>query len=190
MKLASCFYSNIWKVLPPSYFNPKPGDLTLEGIALCEKPSLLEEELTKFAVFTDSRFYMKHLFEKLIPFLPQEFEVIEEPNGQNCFMYCLNIPKQKKEFGRRNFNLKLEERGYEYFDFSKGSIEVGDIIVYSVPGIIDSIRRHAGVYVGNGRVRSRWGINSPLIEHPLKEVISNYWNKDERFLTIERKNRK
>lgn len=32
------------------------------------------------------------------------------------------------------------------------------------------------------------GENSPLIEHPLKEVTPNYWNKDERYLAIERRN--
>lgn len=100
---------------------------------------------------------MSHLFEKLIPFLPQEFDIIDEPNGQNCFMYCLDIPKQRKKFGRKDFDSELEKRGYQYFNYSKESIEIGDIIVYSIPWFIDSIRQHAGVYVGNGRVQSKWG---------------------------------
>jgi hypothetical protein len=181
-------YSILWRILPPSFFNPKPGDLTLEGLTLKEKPSLSEEDNTKFAVFSDQRLYQNHLFEKLLPFFPEGFDVIEGPNGQNCFMYCLNIPTQKRTFGRREFDAELEKRGYVYRDFSMNDLLVGDIIVYSVPTFLDPIRKHAGIYVGNGRVRSRWGQNSPLVEHPLKEVVPNYWNKDEQYLTIERMN--
>jgi len=188
MKLMKNLYSNIWRIMPSSMFNPNEGDQTLEGITLSNQPSLSEDEKTKFAVFTDSRFYMNHLFEKLIPFLPENFEVIDKPNGQNCFMYSLDIKNRKKKFGAREFNLELERRGYQCQDFSTDQIRKGDIIVYSIPGFVDSIRTHAGIYVGNERVQSRWGQNSPLIEHPIKEVVPNYWNKDERYLTIERIN--
>ncbi len=186
MKLMNHFYSNVWRILPSLMFNPNEGDQTLEGITLSIQPSLSEDEKTKFAVFTDSRFYMAHLFEKLIPFLPEDFEIIAEPNGQNCFMYCLDIKPKRREFGRKEFNLELEQRGYRYQGFSKTQPKKDDIIVYSIPGFINSIRKHAGIYMGNGRVQSRWGQNSPLIEHPIEEVVSNYWNKDKRYLTIER----
>ena len=187
MKLMNHLYSNLWKLLPSVAFNPNPGDLTLEGLALVEKPSLLEEDTIKFSVFTDRRFYILHLFEKLIPFLPEGIEVVGNPNGQNCFMYCLDITPRRKEFGIKEFNMELEHQGYQYSNFSKNNLQIRDIIVYSRPGFIDSIRQHAGIYVGKGRVRSRWGNNSPLLEHQLEEVPLNYWNKDERYLTIERK---
>jgi hypothetical protein len=179
-------YSDMWRILPSFMFNPEEGDQTLEGIALSNQPSLSEDEKIKFAVFTDSRFYMPYLFEKLIPFLPEEFKIVDEPNGQNCFMYSLNIKTRRKKFGAKDFDLELERRGYQYQDFSITQLIEGDIIVYSIHRFIHSIRTHAGIYVGNGRIQSRWGQNSPLIEHPIKEVVPNYWNKDERYLTIER----
>jgi hypothetical protein len=173
---------------PPSFFHPKPGDITIEGRQLTNTPSLSDDEKVKFAAFTDPRFYLPHLYRKLIPFLPERFEVIDGPNRQNCYMYCLNIdPKRTKRFERREFDMELEKRGYNYYEFSRKNLRVGDIIVYSVFNHIDSIRTHAGIYIGNGRVRSRWGYNSPLIEHPLEEVIPPYWNREERFLTIERR---
>lgn len=187
MGLKEQLHSSLWKALPASVFNPKAGDLTIEGNVLTEKPLLSEDEAIKFAVFTDTRFNIAHLFEKLIPFLPEDFEVVGKPNGQNCFMYCLDIPSPKKNFGRNEFDQELENRKYSYSNFSDKDLKIGDIIVYSLPGIINSVRTHAGIYVGNGRAQSRWGMNSPLLEHPLDQVVPTYWNGDERYLTIERK---
>ena len=187
MKLMNNLYSNLSKILPPLVFNPKPGDLTSKGLLLSQKPSLLEGDAIKFSVFTDSRFYISHLFEKLIPFLPDGIEVVGNPNGQNCFMYCLDMSPIRRKFGRKAFDVELEHQGYQYSNFSKDNLQIGDIIVYSTQGFIDPIGQHAGIYVGNGRVRSRWGKNSPLLEHQLEEVPLNYWNKDEKYLTIERK---
>ncbi|MFW6285620.1 MAG: hypothetical protein ACOC16_00445 [Nanoarchaeota archaeon] len=187
MNLTNRICTNLWKILPASMFNPNSGHPTLEGSFLSYRPSLTQNEAIKFAVFTEPRFYMSHLYKKLIPFVPEEFEVIDKPNGQNCFMYSLGILKPNIRFGREKFYFNLKSRNYQSFNYSKDIVEKGDIIVYSTPGYIDSVIQHAGVYVGNGRVRARWGNNSPLIEHPLKEVISHYWNKDDKYLTVEKK---
>ena len=122
MKLMNHLYYNLWKLLPPVVFNPNPGDLTFGGVTLSEKPSLLEEDTIKFSVFTDTRFYMPHLFEKLIPFLPEGFEVVGNPNGQNCFMYCLDINSRRKKFGIKAFDMELEHRAYQYSNFSKNKL--------------------------------------------------------------------
>ncbi len=93
-------------------------------------------------------------------------------------------------FGRIEFKRELEKRGYGKIKFLEDRLNLGDVIIYKIPkrdGLHsfskedfeiepNTIWQHAGVYVGNGRVRSRWRINSPLIEHPLKEVTPNYWD--------------
>ncbi len=183
--------SAAWNVLPAALFHPKEGHKTLGGNQFCtlqKRPPLGYADESSYAVFTDTRFRMRHLFHKFAEFLPAEFTIIDPPNGQNCFMHALNIdPKTTRKFGRDLFDEELTKRGYQCIDYEDTQPQAGDIIVYSVEGIIDSIREHAALYVGDGRVRSRWGYHSPLVEHPLKAVLSGYWNLDDRYLAIERK---
>jgi hypothetical protein len=171
------------KIIPSSLVNPKPGDAVRGGQVLSFTPSLASSAEVKFAIFNHPGINIPRLYQKLIPFLPEGFLVAGEPNGQNCYMYCLDIANG----AAAQFNQELENRGYQCQGYSSEVVRVGDIIVYSVSGPFDSYRRHAGVYVGNGRVRSRWGYNSPVIEHPLEEVLPTYWDGDESHLAIERK---
>ena len=187
MSLYHRFHSALWDRLPAGAFDPQEGDRTVEGMTLTKAPSLTAEDHVRFAVFSDVRFYKEHLYHKLLPFLPKEFTVLDGPSGQNCFMHCLDIPPQKAPFGRREFDAELTNRSYAWQRYADGEAKEGDIIVYSVASIIDSVREHAALYVGDGRVQSRWGHNSPLVEHPLKEVLPTYWNGDDTYLTIERR---
>jgi cell wall-associated NlpC family hydrolase len=176
------------KIIPSSLVNPKPGDVVRGGQVLSFTPSLASPTEVKFAIFNHPGINIPRLYQKFIPFLPEGFLVAGEPNGQNCYMYCLDIASgAAAQFERGQFNQELENRGYQYQRYSSEVVQVGDVIVYSVSGSFDSYRSHAGVYVGSGRVRSRWGYNSPVIEHPLKEVLPTYWDGDESHLTIERK---
>ncbi len=187
MNLLTPLSGLVWKYLPSSFFQPKAGDRTTRGLTLSERPSLSgEDEMVKFAAFSDARIRMRQHCRKLIPFLPEGFEWIDDPNGQNCFMYSLGVPPRGEKFGRREFDAELERRLYLPLEYHDQEVREGDIVVYSVQGIIDRTREHAAVYMGDGRVRSRWGIDGPLIEHPLKEVISIYWDRDDRTLSIER----
>lgn len=176
-----------WQSAPAKLFHPREGEQTTEGMILREAPLLTDPPETKFAVFSDMRFYMRKHYRKLLPFLPREFEVIGEPNGQNCFMYALDIPKSRKEFGRERFDAELARRNYVCTPYLDIEPVKDDIVVYSIADMIDSFRTHAAKFVGGDRVRSRWGKNSPLIEHPLEEVVPNYWDGNHFLLSVERK---
>lgn len=176
-----------WQSAPAKWFNPQEGDSTTEGMVLRETPSLTDPPETKFAVFSDARFYMRKHYRKLLPFLPREFEVLDGPSGQNCFMYALDIPKQKPPFGRAEFDAELARRGYTCVPYLDAEPVPDDLIVYNVATMIDAVRTHAAKFVGGDRVRSRWGKNSPLLEHPLEEVVPNYWEGNHFLLSVERK---
>ncbi len=187
MSFGRALHSAFWSAAPAALFHPKEGDTTIEGLRLTHRPSLAEPDEVKFAAMSDVRFYCRHLYAKLMPFLPEEFTVVAPPNGQNCFMHALDIDPSQAPFGRREFDRELQCRGYRCMPFAGNQPQKQDIIVYSVEGVIDSIREHAAVYVGNGRVQSRWGSNSPLLEHPYHQVVPTYWNSDPAFLSLERK---
>lgn len=176
-----------WQYAPEKLFRPREGDKTTEGMVLHERPSLTDPPEIKFAVFSDVRFYMRKHYRKLLSFLPEEFEVLAEPSGQNCFMYALGIEKSREEFGRKLFDAELARRNYVCTNYMDTQPMKDDIIVYSIANIIDSQRTHAAKFMGSGRVRSRWGKGSPLIEHPLEEVVPTYWDGDRYLLAVERK---
>lgn len=191
MNIGEKIESALWNVLPAKYFHPQEGDKTLGGsdlTKLSRSPSIGSPEEIAYAVFSDTRFRMCHLYEKFSEFLPKEFTIIDGPNAQNCFMYSMGIdPKTTKKFGRNAFDAELVKRKYECIPFQNTLPEKGDIIVYSINGMIDTVRQHAAIYMGDGRVRSRWGYHFPVVEHPLKAVLSTYWNRDENYISIERR---
>lgn len=178
--------SAMWSVLPAALYHPREGGNTTGGMRLSLRPGRDAADNIQYAAFSDIRFYHRHLYRKLIPFLPEDFEVVGEPTGQNCFMHCLDIHPPQKEFGRRAFDAQMEARGFTCLPYKEHEPRKGDIIAYAIDGYIDSIRQHVGLYVGEGRVRSRWGYGSPLIEHPLERVVPTYWNRDPEYLSIER----
>jgi hypothetical protein len=188
MNIETRYSHALLKIVPSSLVNPKPGDLVRGGQVLSFTPPLASSAEVKFAVFNHPGINIPRLYHKFIPFLPEGFSIVGEPNGQNCYMYCLGIISGRAQFDRRQFDHELENRGYQHQRYSSETVQIGDIIVYSVSGPLDSYRRHAAIYVGNGKVRSRWGHNSPVLEHPLEEVLPTYWDGFEPNLEIERKN--
>lgn len=181
-------YKLIYTLSPDFLLEPKENHKTISGLKLKINPSLEDVPEIKFAAMDHLGFHQKNNYHKLIPFIPKEFEIVGEPNGQNCYMYCLNInPKIIKKFERKDFLDQLEKEKFETLSI-KNKLNLGDIITYSIPHpFYGSIINHVGIYVGDDNVKSRWGYNSPLIKHPLREVIPDYWNGDEKYLSIERK---
>ncbi len=183
-ELGYILHDIIWRMLPSKCFNPVEGMQTICGKVLKKQPSLAEFPDSYFAAFTDPRMHMKQHYHKLEPFLPNELQIIQEPNRQNCFEYALSAKpgKVKNSFIFWDI-LNTEGRKLKPFDSKK--IREGDLVAYALPNIIGDVYiRHAGIYQGDNIVHSRWGISAPVIPHPLEIVAPNYWSGDFKHLRI------
>ena len=152
----------------------RAGMLTESGLVLSVLPSLDSFPEIKFAVFDDIRFYDPNHYRKFFPFIPQGFDIVGPPQkNQNCFAYALG---KDYAFDRWAFLQLLNEESYKPIF---GELSMGDIVAYYNLDPDINGYGHAAQYVGNGRVRSRWGISrngfgSPIIEHPIDEVSPLY----------------
>jgi len=155
----------------------KEGDGTSMGLVLTKNPSLLSDPKIKFAVFDHPALFDTERYAELVAFLPKEFSFIEPPkDGQNCFGYALDLEDyiDKWEFDGMLYELN-------YIQCDKDSLENGVVVAYCGADPEFTGFKHAGIYIGDERVRSRWGrlevkgseqiIGGPVVEHPLEEVL-------------------
>ncbi len=170
--------SVMFSVLPTCWFKPQAGDITPQGQVLRSRPSDLASDSQKFAAFSDPRLYHNRTYESMAQFLPQSFEIVAPPADQNAFAYVLG----EQTVGKIASSIllrALEDFSYPFESFSQAILKPGDIVTYALDNqLAGSMVRHAAVYVGDERVRSRWGHYSPVIEHPLTQVLPTYWNKN------------
>jgi hypothetical protein len=153
-------------------FNPiEEGYETTGGLVLKKRPSLSDLPEVKFAVFSDSRFFGPRYLE-FEHFLPEGFLVVGPPNGQNCFEHCLNANGNHKTFDRWDILQEFEK--HKYATVSENVPRLNDIICYYVFDPDLDGYSHSGVCVGVESVSSRWGRHSPLIVHPINEVLPAY----------------
>jgi len=161
-------------------FTPREGMKIMDGLVLTLRPLLSQVAEVKFSAFAHPKFSEVEHYKKFELFLPEEFKIIGPPTGQNCFGFCMGMEKEgsSKEFGKW-----LLDNGYD----RQNSVEpeAGDRVIYSNFDPLFGIS-HAAVSVGNGRVQARWG-RSPLIEHPIDEVVPNYMMPDFGFRSTYRK---
>jgi hypothetical protein len=163
-------------------YNPiKEGSLTKGGLRLHKHPSLDEPPQVKYAVFSDKRVFNRKKFDKVRKlfedFLPEGFYFRGGPLNENAFEFSViaaDINNQRdpvyEEVNSNDFVKKLKNKGY---DRETKEPFLGDIIAYYFQGGLN-VYTHAGVYFGNGVVRSIWGENGPLVEHPILEVLPLY----------------
>ena len=165
----------IWSLVPPFMFNPKEGNSNLDDYFLTLKPSLELPEELKFAAINDPRFRLRHLYKKLEPFLPDEFDLIAPPNRDDCSRFVFGRVFNKKYCWGVHLNHLLNS-GYELISFDNQLAEIGDVVVYTGTDVYTGpVWIHVARYVGNSRVRSRWGFYSPVIESPIDQIYSSYW---------------
>jgi len=147
-------------------YQPHKGSWTTRGLVLREKPSLDLPPEVKFAAFSDDRFFTQKHYKKFEAFLPKEFSIVGPPEEQDCFGFCLDV---SHVVGREKFQEVMYRLGTE----ADQNLTLGDtILYYHDVGI--SILNHAGKYIGEGMVSSRWGVGSPVIQHPIDEVLPHY----------------
>ncbi len=149
---------------------------TNSGFILTESPSLESPDEIKYAVFDDARFWTPKDYMKFEPFLPEGVSIVGPPKkGQNCFGFSLN----DSYFNRWGFR-KILDIGYDRIR-DEETIRRGDVVAYCGLDPDMSGFLHSGVYQGDGMVRGRWGIDdktrygSPVIEHPLREILPTYY---------------
>jgi len=168
------------------------GEKTLMGLRLRIRPSLKQPLEVKYAVFSDSRFFMPEFYEQFEPFLPEGFDLIDKPMNQNAFEFCLGFSGRNTD--SRGFLAELALRGYENrvgaeffprtgFQVDAEGLQPEDILGY-YQGAPELGHTHAGIYMGEGRVRSRWGRMSPILEHPILEVLPLYVQRRSNSLEI------
>ncbi|MDP2925584.1 MAG: hypothetical protein Q8N99_04390 [Nanoarchaeota archaeon] len=147
---------------------------TTGGLRLCKHPSLDEPPRVKYAVFSDRRVFDRKKFDKVWKlfesFLAEEFYFRGGPLNENAFEFCLGMQRKGEEFSSSDFKNALVAREYNR---ESGGPQLGDIIAYYFQGGLN-IYTHAGIYFGNEVVRSRWGENGPIVEHPILEVLPLY----------------
>lgn len=154
----------------------KKGMRTEHGLRLQNCPSLSDDPKVKFAAWDDSRFWMPEHYKKFENFIPKEFQIIGPPvEGQNCFGYALGF---NQTLDRREFTELLG--GHDWVGGSVEDLAEGDVVAYfKYDPDIDGFN-HAGIYVGNGRIRDRSGqfagFGGPLIEHPIAEILPPYYD--------------
>jgi len=146
----------------------RDGMITTGGLRLKEGPVLEDPVEVKFAPLSDKRFYDENFYEQFEGFLPSELDMVGPPLDQNAFGYCFDI---FGEIGSRQFYDLLKSHRYE--SKSKHNLELGDIIAVFRIDPDFGPTTHAGIYLGDGLMRSRWGHESPLIEHPV-DVLPHY----------------
>lgn len=164
-------------------FKPYAGMRTTGGLNLALTPSINSKPEIKFAVFSDARFYDAEHYFKFAPFLPLEIRIIGPPADQNCFGFCMNVSGFPS---RQEFSKWFENQGYLQH-FEKPATE--DIVLYHHIDPEFGVK-HSAVYSKDGRVQSRWGMKSPLIEHPVEQVPPDYMHTQFGFFAYFRKKQK
>jgi len=154
----------------------KPGAKTTEGLRLKLNPSLSDPPEVKFAPFSDDRILDSSEYLKFQDFLPKEIKLIGPPDGspepgRNCWGYThgdrLDMPAA--EF-RRSLNA-------DYQQFMEEDIPQFTLLVYAgMDDGADVQLLHAGIYQGEGIVRSRWCDGGPVVEHPIEEVLPTFYH--------------
>jgi hypothetical protein len=140
----------------------KEGMITTSGLRLL-RPSENSDSEIKYSAMNDRRLLDKEQYLEFEKFMPQGFSFAGKPENQTVFGYCFDYFDY---FDVKRFLTKLEEET----DHLLGAGEKGDIVVYSTdyPGLSE-IPVHAGVYLGNNVVSSRWMNGGPVVDHPLDE---------------------
>ena len=135
-------------------------------------PSLSDIPEVKFAPFLRSNYSMTDKnYLKFQRFLPDCIKLVGPPvKGAGCFSYALGL---EGSVTPREFHKIAIERGLEW---KAGKPEKNDIIVYlgHDNGVCPKFL-HAGIYLGDDRVRSRWTIDGPVVEHPIREVLPTFY---------------
>ena len=154
----------------------KKEEKKVSGSDLLINPPLNASPEVKFAPFLRDNYSSiinpkKYL--KFQRFLPDSIKLVGPPvKGANCFSYVLGLDNSVTS---HEFHDIAIARGLEW---KTGEIENGDIIVYlgHDNGVCPEFL-HAGVYLGDDRVRSRWGIGGPVVEHPIGELLPPFYRE-------------
>ena len=150
-------------------FSPMDGMKTSKGLVLRLNPSINEDPEIKFAPFSDKRIVDPTHYLKFQRFLPQEIELVSPPiEGWNSFGFVLG----------RSDSLNVSEFRdlTKDYQFQHKKLEVNDVVIYLgwddgwCPEFL-----HAGIYLGDERVRSVWVDGGPVVEHPIKEVLPPHY---------------
>jgi len=156
----------------------EPGAKTTNGLKLKFNPSLSDSPEVKFAPFSDKRILVPNEYLKFQDYLPKEVRLIGSPDGipehgRNCWGYCFG---DRLNLSPGDFKKHLDS---DYQQIFSQDIPEHTLLVYA--GMDNGICPqflHAGIYQGDGIVKSRWCDGGPVVEHPLKEVLHSFYNSD------------
>ena len=124
-----------------------------------------------------ARIQQEHLTEEFLASSLQDVIRISEGssplNNSNCMGYVMGIDREMRP---EEFYSSLA--GYE--EISSSDAQPGDIVLYTKSGY----PLHAGIYIGNGWVRSKWD-NGPVFEHELDFVFLEWKTGGIKFYRVE-----
>jgi len=169
------------------YRSIKEGRKTTGGLKLYGRPKLIDPPRVKYAVFSDERVFDKKKFwrvwKKFEEFLPEGFKFRGGPMNQNAFEFALKSGDLSKDYQGGKilpWNFENELKDGDYSKCVDSDLEIGDVVCYH-SYLLSKVSKcvHAGVYFGDGIVRSRWGpldaeIDSPLVDHLIDEILPFY----------------
>ena len=137
--------------------------ITTSGLRLL-RPALNSISEVKYSAMNDKRLLDEEQYREFEKFMPAGFSFAGKPENQTVFGYCFD---EFDNFGIDRFLFTLDELTEEVSENEK---KKGDIAVYytDYPGLSE-IPVHAGLYVGDDVVRSRWINGGPVVEHHMDE---------------------
>ena len=183
------FFQKLFSAAVAPRFNPpapQDGEVIREGIVLTAQPELDQPYFVKFAFTQHPLFKDPVRYLELQPFLPKELSFTAAPDPDlNCFSFVSGDPKK---INRLEFLEKMQGRGYQVVQNVRP--EKGDFVAYyslfssEAPSHAASV---CEVVDGSVFVESRWGEASPVLKHPIDQVLPEWMDESLGMYRIFRK---
>lgn len=112
-------------------------------------------------------------FDKVKPFIPKSLKILCTPDTNRKSLNCHGYT-----FGTHRRYTPKEVFGLISGDKLKEATEPkrGDVILYIDETSRLPIIKHSGIYVGSGKVKSKWNTNGPVFEHDIFNIPFQYGN--------------